>query len=231
MSFPGGSSFQIKFSRARERAPRAKAHSEASLYDRVGRAKARWLNRVMYCAAITPMQKCLAYCVADHLNCVTLDCWPSQVRLADQLGSKCVKTVQRAANALVLCGVLAIKHVSRGSCRYSPVFVEADWTNGVPSTGQGCPPTPATDVHQSSLKHPPQESSKLAYAEPLYDPRKRGAWELKLADKLGPEGMHLLSQLSAHDDRAVDRLCEAVAEGRLGPREVAAARLAIRQYR
>jgi len=185
----------------------------------------------MYGSGISPNQKCLAYAFADHLNCVTLDCWPSQHRLAELLGSKCVKTVQRAANALVGAGVLSIKHVSRGSCRYSPVFVEADWANSVPPSGKECPPIADKNVHQSFSDNLPQESWRLSCVEPLYDPRKRGAWELKLADKLGPDGMHLLGQLSVHDDRAVDRLCAALAAGKLGPRELAAARLAIRQYR
>src|SRR5437588_8825339 len=70
------------------------------LFTRVARAKARWLRRVMYGTVATSTEKCFAYAVADHLNCVTLDAWPGQARLAQLLGFKSVKTIQRAAAAL-----------------------------------------------------------------------------------------------------------------------------------
>src|SRR4051812_449650 len=46
------------------------------LYKQVARAKARWLRRIMYGSVATSTEKCFAYAVADHLNCVTLDAWP-----------------------------------------------------------------------------------------------------------------------------------------------------------
>lgn len=224
-------SYSSSLPRSQAGVSRSKTHDKESLHDRVGRAKARWLNRVMYCAGISPNQKCMAYAIADHLNCVTLDCWPSQQRLAGLLGNKCVKTVQRATHALVRCGVLATKQVGRGSCRYSPIFVEGDWGNGVQTTGQERPATVDKNVRQSFSDNLTQESWAMRSASPKYDARQRGFWEMKLADRLGSDGLHLLHQLSAHDDQAVDRLCAALATGCLGPREIAAARLAIRQYR
>src|ERR1700694_1287413 len=63
-----------------------------TLYKRVPRAKARWLRRVMYGTVATSTEKCFAYAVADHLNCVTLDAWPGQLRLAQFLRFKSIKT-------------------------------------------------------------------------------------------------------------------------------------------
>src|SRR4029077_16909568 len=68
-----------------------------TLYQRVSRMRARWLKRVMYSSDASSTEKCLAYAVFDHLNCVTLDCWPAQRRLAELLGFESVKTIQRAA--------------------------------------------------------------------------------------------------------------------------------------
>jgi hypothetical protein len=225
------SSFPSSLPRSQDGLGHSNALSKESLHDRVGRAKARWLNRIMYCASISPNQKCMAYAIADHLNCVTLDCWPSQQRLAGLLGNKCVKTVQRAAHALVRSGVLSVKHVGRGSCRYSPIFVEGDWGNGVQTPRQERPATADKNVRQSFSDNLTQEPWAMHNATPKYDVRQRGFWEMKLADKLGSNGFQLLHQLSAHDDQAVDRLCAALASGCLGPREIAAARLAIGQYR
>ena len=74
--------------------------AEEGLVERVGRAKARWLRRVMYETTASSTEKCFAYAVVDHLNCVTLDCWPSQLRLAKLLDFKAEKTLQRAARGL-----------------------------------------------------------------------------------------------------------------------------------
>ena len=55
------------------------------LVETVNRMKARWLKRVMYETDVSSTAKCLAYAVSDHLNCVSLDCWPSQARLGQLL--------------------------------------------------------------------------------------------------------------------------------------------------
>ena len=58
--------------------------TKESLSKRFSRAKARWLRRVMYSGAI-PIEKAFAYVVADHVNCVTEDAWPSQDTISGTL--------------------------------------------------------------------------------------------------------------------------------------------------
>src|SRR5262245_5857641 len=84
-----------------------------SLSDRVGRAKARWLKRVMYESPATSTQKCLAYAVSDHLNCVTLDAWPGLIGLSRRLGFQHVKTLRRAARGLEIHKFLIIRKVGQ----------------------------------------------------------------------------------------------------------------------
>jgi len=64
-----------------------------------------------------------------------------------------------------------------------------------------------------------------------FERAQRGGLEIKVAEILGPDGMQLLEILHTLDDRIVDRLCGAYVEGRLGERELAAARLAAEQGR
>ena len=74
------------------------------LDEQVRRTKARWLRRVMYDVRPNSTEKCLAYLVADRLNCVTCDCWPAQSTMATWLGVESVRTVQRAARSLQRLG-------------------------------------------------------------------------------------------------------------------------------
>jgi hypothetical protein len=103
------------------------SHQDASsstepLYDRVTRAKHRWLKCVTFDHGTSSSEKCFAYLVADRLNCVTQDCWPSQKLIADQFGWS-IKTVHRVAVGLERRGHLGIIRGKNGSYRYAPVFV------------------------------------------------------------------------------------------------------------
>ena len=208
-----------------------------SLSDQVNRAKARWLRRVMYESAATSAQKCFAYSVADHLNCVTLDCWVGQPRVARLLG-----WLQRAAGSLARLELLALSRCgkAKSSWRYAPVFVPGDWDRPVAEIGQPCPDQVDRDVHQSFLEIQLKSCSTAAEAKgpgkrpPPTRPFKRaqrGSLEIKVSQLLGPNGMKILGTLSELDDRIVDRLCGAYVEGLLGERELAAARLAAGQVR
>jgi len=211
-----------------------------SLVERVGRAKARWLRRVMYETSASSTQKCFAYAVADHLNCVTLDCWPSQSRLMKLLGFKSAKTLQRAARGLEETEVLTIKGGGRNGYRYAPVFMPGDADKIVPLTGLSRPAEPDKNVSESFLViHPNKCSSTEVVAEKgrrgqhreLYQRRQRGAIEIKLAELLGPNGMEVLNRLAQLDDVIVDRLCRAYSADALSERELIAARLAAAQVR
>jgi hypothetical protein len=209
-----------------------------TLVERVNRMKARWLKRVMYDSPATSTEKCFAYVVADHLNCVTLDCWPGQDRLVALLGRKNIKTAQRAARRLERLGVLTLNGGGLASYRYAPVFMPGDEDKAVTSERQHCPPDTDKNVDQSLLRIHSKESSPTGLSEGrgarnarAYDRRQRGAIELQVAAMLGNNGMGILCRIAARNDAAVDRLCRAHAEGRLGERELAAARLAAEQMR
>jgi helix-turn-helix protein len=85
----------------------------APLNQVISRQKARWLKFVMHESKASATEKCLAYTIADALNCVTLDCWPSQPRLARLLGGVSVRTVQRAARGLEQLGLITIRRPVR----------------------------------------------------------------------------------------------------------------------
>jgi hypothetical protein len=211
------------------------------LFERVARAKARWLQRVMYQTPVTSTEKCLAYAIADHLNCVTLDCWPAQVRLAKLLGLKSTKSIKRAAQGLVQHGVLKIQVSKRGACRYAPIFLDGDEDATVRPKRNACPSDADMDVSESYLSIRPTISSPTreaaeqrqieARSSSNYKRQHRGSIEIELASLLGPNGFEMLSRLSAVDDRIVERLCRSLVDGRLGERELAATRLAASQVR
>jgi hypothetical protein len=210
-----------------------------TLVDRVGRAKSRWLKRVMYETSATSTEKCFAYSVADHLNCVTLDCWPSQARFAKLLGFKCNRTVQRAARGLAKLGVLTLKRVDNTRYRYAPVFLPGDEDKKVPAPGQLGAPVPDRDVRESLLpiqnisSEPTEvvadESKRALNGLSTYRPAQRGAIEMKIAELLGRNGIDVLAKLEEFDAAIVDRLCRAYFDKTLGERELAAARLAADQ--
>jgi pyocin large subunit-like protein len=128
-----------------------------SLSDRVNRAKARWLKRVMYESSATSTQKCFAYAMADHLNCVTLDCWPAQPTLARILGRKSIKTAHRAARGLASLGLITSRRNTSGKkgYRYAPVFWSEDMDNSVSKNGQRRLKIVDMDVRESSLESVP----------------------------------------------------------------------------
>ena len=99
---------------------------KSSLLEQVNRKKARWLKRVMYETKASSTAKCFAYAVFEHLNCVTMDCWPAQERIARLLNRKCTKTAQRAAKQLERFGLLIIKRHCRNRLRYAPIFTSED---------------------------------------------------------------------------------------------------------
>ena len=202
------------------------------LYDHVKRAKHRWLKRVMYDLATSSSEKCFAYLVMDHLNCVSLNCWPSQKRVSDQFGWS-TKTVHRVAYALERRGHLRISRDTRGSYRYAPIFVPEDEDKSAGPLRQSCPRASDKNVEESSLRILTNQSSLRTglrgFAESKYQSHQRGRFEAELAKRLGNDGFEILAQLSEHDDAIVERLCRAYAYGRVDERELGAARLVAQQ--
>jgi hypothetical protein len=193
----------------------------------------------MYGSSASSTEKCLAYAVADHLNCVTLDCWPSQTRLAELLGFECERTVQRAARGLEKLGFLVIRRGRHGVCRYAPVFRPGEDDIPDPKTGLNGPPLPDGGVRESFLSiqlnqscstgQPTVGSEKASGS--AYQRNQRGALEVEVSRLLGTDGFEILSSLDAIDKQIVERLCRAQAAGSLTPRELSAARLAAEQRR
>ena len=201
-----------------------------SLRDTVARVRARWLKRVMYEPTATPTEKCFAYIVSDHLNCVTLDSWQAPKRSAVLLG-KSKKTCERAARALERRGFLVIRRDRKHLHRYAPVFSSCDLDKIVPEKGQEVLANMDTVVHESILSIQAQSPTPTEAGEGKksineYDRRSRGQIELRLIEMLGHGGADLLARLSALDDSIVERLCRAYVFGYLGKAELAAARLA-----
>ncbi|WJR78733.1 hypothetical protein [Bradyrhizobium sp. NP1] len=201
--------------------------------------KRRWLKRVMFDRAVGSSEKCFAYLVVDRLNCVTLDCWPSQKLIADQFGWS-IKTVHRVALALERRGYLRIIRNTKGSYRYTPVFLPEDQDRSVSALRQNYPPVPDKNVDESFLSILNNQSSPSAgvsefgkasrrFAASRYDNNQRGRYETELAKRLGNGGFEILERLADHDDAIVERLCRALADAELGERELAAARLASQQ--
>lgn len=214
--------------------------SVESLSDRVNRAKARWLKRVMYESSATSTQKCFAYAMADHLNCVTLDCWPAQPTLARILGRKSIKTAHRAPRGLASLGLITLKRNTAGKkgYRYAPVFRPEDMENSVPKSGHRCLNIVDMDVRESfleihtkscSTEEAAERSKPASRPRSSFNPRERGAIEIKLAEMFGANGWDVLSRLASIDDAILGRLCRAYAEGALSERDLAAARLAAEQ--
>jgi len=207
------------------------------LRKRVDRAKARWLKRVMYDPFLNPTTKWFAYCVADHLNCVTLDSWPSLPRVRGLMGCASVKTPRRAARNLERAGFITLRSSERQLYRFAPVFTPDDEqdTKGH-GKGHSKPHGADTDVPESLLlirtTPPPRRGGRgrdEVLAEPKYDSAKRGAIEVQLMMLLGGRGHLLLPRLAALDDLIIERLCRAHSEGAIGQAELTAARIAAEQ--
>lgn len=215
----------------------------STLSARVTRWKMLWLDSVMGDARLNSTQKCIAYAIASHLNCVTLDCWPSHERLADRLNIKSSKTIQRGLLVLESYSIIAIirprgKHAS---CRYAPIFGPVDKDKPVLKRGHLRSSDKDANVHQSYLEIPGESFSTGCQeghagalpriSPPPYPAAERGRLEIRLASLLGANGMDVLATLSAISDSSVDRLCRALHHNELTEREVEAARLAAWQAR
>lgn len=210
-----------------------------SLSDRVKRTKARWLIRVMQHPSAKSTSKCLAQAIGNRLNCVTLDCWAAQPTLARDIGHKSTKTVVRAGRDLAALNLVTLKRIKlRPGLRYAPVFLPEDIDKPVPKNGHSRPKTMDMNGRESFLNIQTESSSTGEAAErkkrasqlkSSFNPKQRGAIEIKLADMFGANGLDVLVRLASIDDAIIERLCQAYAEGALSERDLAAARLAAEQ--
>ncbi len=209
------------------------------LSDLAKRAKARWRKRVMRHPSATSTQKCLAHAITDRLNCVTLDCWAAQPTLADDIGDKSIKTVVRAARGLAKLNLITLKRIKgQPRLRHAPVFLPEDLDMPVAKSGHrraeiadtnGGESLLSIHTRSSSTEDAVEEGKRAAAQRPSFNPRERGAIEVKIAAKFGANGFEILARLASIDDAIIDRLCQAFLEGALSERDIAAARLAAEQ--
>jgi hypothetical protein len=207
--------------------------SSESLYERVARAKNRWLKRVMLDSNVSSTEKCFAYLVADRLNCVTLDAWPGQLLIARDLGGRSIKTAQRAARGLEKRGHLNITRDAGGSYRYAPMFLPGDEDKSAGFPGQSCPSVADKIVNESylgiqsnlSLSTGAQRCGAIppSPSPSNYNPRMQGTYQVEIAKMLGKNGFEILMKLN---EASIERLCRAYANGELWQQELIAAQLA-----
>jgi hypothetical protein len=156
-------------------------------------------------SAASPAQKVFAFFVFDHLNCVTLDAWPSQETVAKYMCCS-TKTVRRAAEGLQALSLIQIRRARPLNYRprYAPVFTPEDWDANVPADGQRRADEADNSVQESTLGiHIKQSTSTGRRAKAQigdngrYKPAQRGGWEIKLAEALGTNGQDIVETLSS----------------------------------
>ena len=141
----------------------------------IAKHKFAWIERILIDQEITHLAFRVAVLISKYLNLTSGDAWPSQPRLAADLGVT-TRGIQKALDALVAAGYLAVE-VSKGRSltnRYRPIF-EPENTNGGSSINeqkdeQGFAITPSKtrtetpeNTNGGSIKHEPpfvQNSSK-----------------------------------------------------------------------
>jgi biotin operon repressor len=184
------------------------------------RNKMKWLNAINYDCALSPMTCRVAFVIADHLNQVSGDAWPSERRISSKL---CIstKTVQRSVKELESAGWVDVRR-SKGrniSNRYRPRFerLKTTETKGGKSDQkyrQGCPQNEDTGVRQTFLGNP-----LTTYLEGAGDEkaifRDQGMYEQQLIRRLGTNGRQLLEHIAAEDPRCLTQLCWAQKRGDL----------------
>ena len=190
------------------------------------RNKMRWLNELCRDCAVSPMEFRIAYLIADHLNSVSGDAWPSHRRIASGL---CVttKTVQRAAKELESKGWLQVRRSKRKRTnRYRlrwPGKADAQEDNLGLNSGQFSPPIEDTDVRQSFLDNPPRTFSTGHRGRKPYFPD-RGLYEQQITERFGPETQDLLQMLHENAPDILNSICRAQKFGTLTAEHLVAAR-------
>jgi len=84
-------------------------------------------------------------------------------------------------------------------------------------------------TESSSTGEAAERKKRASQLKSSFNPKQRGAIEIKLADMFGANGLDVLVRLASIDDAIIERLCQAYAEGALSERDLAAARLAAEQ--
>jgi hypothetical protein len=202
--------------------------------------KAEWLKRSMKTGSLVPSHRLVAYFLVDCLNWATMDCWPSHERLAEFIGASS-KTVQRSLSRLEERNLLAVyrRAGSSNPLRYAPIYLATGKRDiDVWQSGHRRLETADIGVHQPFLCTLPESSLEAAAGRTQKQNQggvevlpfkfaERGRIENQIAPLFG--GFDVLWRLAAIHDGTITRLCMAHQTGRLGPREIKAAKLAAAQ--
>jgi DNA-binding transcriptional regulator YhcF (GntR family) len=146
----------------------------------IAKQKFAWIELILIDQEITHLAFRVAVLISKYLNLTSGDAWPSQSRLAADLGVT-TRGIQKALDALVAAGYLAVE-VSKGRSltnRYRPIF-ELENTNSGSSINEqkderGFAITPSKtrtetpeNTNSGSIKHEPpfvQNSSKITLSK------------------------------------------------------------------
>lgn len=101
--------------------------------DAFTRAKLRRLNEAMHDGRLTASSRLVFYEIVQHINRVSGNAWPSELRLAERLHID-VKTVKRALPPLCACGYIEIEKTGRHNT-YRPVFGDGRKGDNLPPIG------------------------------------------------------------------------------------------------
>lgn len=193
------------------------------------RNKMIWLNAICKDCGVSATAFRIAYFIADHLNSISGDAWPSHNRIASKL---CIttKTVQRASRELERSGWLKIQHSRsrRTTNRYRPCWPDGNGAfnqdNSALNSGNITPNTGDENVPQSYLANLLRTSLRGHRGQTVRFPD-RGLFEQRIVRRFGSEAEELLTQLDKHAPDVLNAICVAEKQGDLTLTHVQAARL------
>lgn len=175
----------------------------------------------------------IAYAIADHLNSVSGEAWPSVARIANKL---CVstKTVRRCIRELERVGLLKVTRptgrtrTNRYRTTFPPTVTDVRSKGDRPDipgqkSGQPRPENADMDVTQSYLENLPKSYLKPATEEEGIPLRDQGTYEMEIIRRLGADGAEILDQLGLENPKALTALCRAQKRANLSDQELKAA--------
>jgi biotin operon repressor len=125
----------------------------------IAKQKFAWIDRILLDRTVPHLAFRLAVLIGSYLNSTSGDAWPSQARLAADLGLG-RRTIQYALDALVAAGYLAVE-VSKGrghTNHYRPIFETEKAHAGAHIDGLKC--APDCVITPSKMRNLTQENAQ-----------------------------------------------------------------------
>lgn len=204
------------------------------------RKRLSWLNGICRDSLINDRSFRVAFALADHFNSVTGHAWPSINRLAERLHAS-GRTIQRGVGELEKRGWLSVSRRMDRSNHYRMAFpvelclevgkvAERDDANIVGQTGHFCRDPQDRDVRQTFLSNLSRTSSSRLSEGDRGAGSDRGLYELRIAERYGPEIWNLFEELARIDPPKVQSLCDLERRGALTIADIETARLFARLH-